>query len=138
MYNENRIGPRQEFCVTPDKKQQQKPAGTTSSDREPLTSLVIEGRRRSKQFLTTIVGHGSNKRDFVGDFIIVYCISSSETVLKWSNVGRPRGSESVKMSVLEKESLILVILSEKKSQSSWQSFSESHEKEVQFQEQTAM
>ena len=42
----------------------------------------------------------------------------------------------MKESALEKEFLIFLILSEKKSQSIWQDPSESHEKEVPFQEQS--
>ena len=87
-----------------------KSAGTTLSDREQLTSLVIEGTRHS---WTKKVGHGSNRQDFVGDFIIVFWISSSETVLKESKLGRSEGAGSLKESVLENESLILIILSEK-------------------------
>ena len=90
-----------------------KSTGTTLSDREQLTSLVIEGSRMSRHSLTKKVGHGSIRQDFVGDFLIAFWISSSETVLKESKLGRSGGAGSLKESVLENESLILVILSEK-------------------------
>ena len=41
----------------------------------------------------------------------------------------------MKEAVLEKEFLILVILSEKMSHSVWQDFADSHEKKVQFMEE---
>ena len=63
--------------------------------------------------LTKKVGHGSNRQDLVGDFIIAFWISSSETSLKTSKLGRSEGAGKLKESVLENESLILVILSEK-------------------------
>ena len=43
------------------------------------------------------------KNKIVGDFIIAFCIFSSETVLKKSNLGRFEGAGSVKESVLEKD-----------------------------------
>ena len=46
--------------------------------------------------------------------VIALVISSSETVLKWSKLGRSEGAGMLKESVLENESLILVILSENK------------------------
>ena len=87
--------------------------GTMPSDREPLTRLVIESTRMSRHSLTKKVGHGSNRQNFVGDFIIAFCISLSETVLKESKLGRSEGAGNLKESVLENKSLILVILSEK-------------------------
>ena len=89
-----------------------KSAGTTPSDREEL-SLVIEGTRMSSHSSSKKVGHGSNRQGFVDDFIIAFWISSSETVLKESKLGGSEGAGSLKESVLENESLILVILSEK-------------------------
>ena len=68
-------------------------AGTTPSNR---TSLVIEGTRMSRHSLTKKVGHGSNRQDFVGDFIIAFWISSSETVLKESKLGRSEGAGNLK------------------------------------------
>ena len=90
-----------------------KSAGTTPSDREQLTSLVIEGTRMSRHSLTKKVSHGSNKQDLVGDFVIAFWISSSETSLNESKLGRSEGTGRLKESVLENESLILVIFSEK-------------------------
>ena len=46
--------------------------GTTPSDREQLTSLVIEGKRMSKHSLTKMEGHGANRQHCVGDFIIAF------------------------------------------------------------------
>ena len=89
-----------------------KSAGTTPSDREQLTSLVIEGTRMSRHSLTKKVGHGSNRQDLVGDFI-AFWISSSETSLNESKLGRSEGAGRLKESVLENESLILVMFSEK-------------------------
>ena len=91
-----------------------KPPGTAPSVREQLTSLVTEGRRISKHSLTRKVGHGSRRQDLVGDLVITFLTSSSETDLKWSNLGTSEGAGRVKESVLVKESLILLILSEKK------------------------
>ena len=90
-----------------------KSAGTTPSDREQLTSLVIEGTRMLRHSLPKKVGHGSNRQYFVGDFMIAFCISSSETVLKESKLGRSEGAGNPKESVLENKSIILIILSEK-------------------------
>ena len=78
-----------------------KSAGTTPSDREQLTSLVTEGTGMSRHSLTKKVGHGSNRQDFVGDFIIAFWISSSETVLKETRLGRSEGAGSLEESVLE-------------------------------------
>ena len=91
-----------------------KPAGTIPSDRDQLKCLVIEGKRLSKHSLTKTEAHASNKQDFIGDFIVVFQSSSSETVLKKSNLNGSEGAESVTELVLEKKSLILVILSQKK------------------------
>ena len=57
------------------------------------------------------MGRGSNKQDFVDDFIMNFFIRNS---FKESNYGSSEGAGSVKESVLEKESLILIILLEKK------------------------
>ena len=51
-------------------------SGTTPSDNEQLTSLVTEGSKISIHSLTRIVGHGSNKQDLEGDFMIIFLISS--------------------------------------------------------------
>ena len=91
-----------------------KPAGTAPSVREQLTSLVIEGRRISKHSFTRKVGHGSSRQDLVGDLVITFRTSSSETDLKRSNLGTFKGAGRVNESVFVKESLILLILSEKK------------------------
>ena len=76
-----------------------KPPGTAPSVREQLTSLVIEGRRISKHSFTRKVGHGSSRQDLVGDLVITFRTSSSETNLKRSNLrtseGAGRGKESV-------------------------------------------
>ena len=90
-----------------------KPAGTAPSVREQLTSLVIEGRI-SKHSFTRKVGHGSSRQDLVGDLVITFRTSSSKTDLKRSNLGTSEGAGSVNESVFVKESLILLILSEKK------------------------
>ena len=47
-------------------------AGTTPSGNEQLTSLVIEGSRISIHSLTRNVGHGSNRQDLQGDFVIIF------------------------------------------------------------------
>ena len=44
----------------------------------------------------------------------------------------------MKESLVEKGFLVLVNLSEKKSQSGWQHFFESHEKEIRFQKESAL
>ena len=67
----------------------------------------------SRHSLTKNVDHGSNRQHFVVDFIIAFWISLLETVLKESKLGRSEKAGSLKESVLENESLILVILSEK-------------------------
>ena len=90
-----------------------KSAGTTPSDGEQLTSLVIDGTRMSRHSLTKKVGHGLNRQDLVGDFIIAFWISSLETSLKESKLGWSEGVGKLKESVLENEALILVILSKK-------------------------
>ena len=77
-----------------------KSAGTTPSVREQLTSLVIEGPRMSRHSFTKKVGHWSNGQDFVGDFIIAFWISSSETVLKEQKQGMSEGESSQKESLL--------------------------------------
>ena len=69
----------------------------------------------SKHSLTKKLDYGSNKQDFVGDFIIALRISSSETVLEKSNLGRSEGEGTVKETVPEIESLILVIVLRQKS-----------------------
>ena len=51
-------------------------SGTTPSDSEQLTRLVIQGSKISIHSLTRNVGHGSNKQDLVGDFMIIILISS--------------------------------------------------------------
>ena len=91
-----------------------KPPGTSPSVREQLTSLVTEGWRISKHSLTRKVGHGSRRQDLVGDLVITFRTSSSETDLNRSNLGTSKGAGRAKESVLVKESLILLILSEKK------------------------
>ena len=53
-------------------------------------------------------------QDLVGDLVITFCTSSSETDLKRSNLDTSEGAERVNESVFVKESLILLILSEKK------------------------
>ena len=67
----------------------------------------------SRHSLTKKVGHGSNRQDFVSDFIIAFLISSSETLLNESKVGRSGDAGNLKESVLGNESLISVILSDK-------------------------
>ena len=77
-------------------------------------SRVIEGRRISKHSFTRKVGHGSSRQDLVGDLVISFRTSSSETDLKRSNLRASEGAGRVNDSVFVKESLILLILSEKK------------------------
>ena len=91
-----------------------KPAGKAPSVREQLTSLVIEGRRIAKHSFTRKVGHGSSRQDLVGDLVITFRTSSSEKDLKRSNLGTSEGAGRVNEPVFVKESLILIILSEKK------------------------
>ena len=91
-----------------------KPAGTVPSVREQLTSLVIQGKRTSKHSFTRKVSHGSNRQDLVGDLVITFRTSSSEKDLKRSNLSTSEGAGRVNDSVFVKESLILLILSEKK------------------------
>ena len=74
----------------------------------------------SKHSLTKKVGHGSNKQNFVANYILALCFSSSETVLKKSNLVRSELSGSVKESVMESESLVLT--GNKKSQSGYKTF----------------
>ena len=50
--------------------------GTTPSDNEQLTSLVIEGSRISMHSVTKNEGHGSNEHDLEGYFMIFVLISS--------------------------------------------------------------
>ena len=50
----------------------------------------------SRHSLTKKVGHESNRQDFVSDFIIAFWISSSETVLKESKLGRSEGAGNLK------------------------------------------
>ena len=72
-----------------------KPAGTAPSVREQLTRLVIEGRRISKHSFTRKVGHGSSRQDLVGDLVITFHTSSSETDLKRSNLHASEGAGRV-------------------------------------------
>ena len=67
---------------------------------------MINSTRMSRHSLTKKVGHGSNRQDLVGDFIIAFWISSSETSLKESKLGRSEGAGKLKESVLENESLM--------------------------------
>ena len=53
-------------------------------------------------------------QDLVGDLVITFRTSSSVTDLKRSNLGTSEGAGRVNESVFVKESLILLILSEKK------------------------
>ena len=46
---------------------------------------------------------GSNKQDFIDDFIMNLRISSSETILKKSNLGSCEGAGSVKGSAMSPE-----------------------------------
>ena len=55
----------------------------------------------SKHSVTKKVGDGSNRQDFVGDFIIAFLISSSEIVLKESKLGRSEVAGNLKESMLE-------------------------------------
>ena len=56
-----------------------KPSGTHPSMSEKLTNFVIEGSSISQHFLIRNVGHGSNRQDFVGEFLIILPTSFSET-----------------------------------------------------------
>ena len=58
-------------------------------------------------------GHGFNQQDLGCDLIIAFRISLSLTVLKKSELGRSEEKRKGKDTVLEKESLILGIFSEK-------------------------
>ena len=48
-----------------------KPSETSPSLSEKLTSLVIDGRRKSMHSLIRNVGNGSNRHDLVGDLLII-------------------------------------------------------------------
>ena len=80
-----------------------KPLGSAPSPREKLTSLVMEDRRISKHSFTRKVGNGSSKQDLVGELVITFQISSSDTDLKRSNLGTSEGAGRVKESVLMKK-----------------------------------
>ena len=110
----NSSGGSEDFLIKGETMAFLKPAGTAPSVREQLTSLVIEGRRISKHSFTRKVGHGSSRQDLVGDLVITFRTASSESDLKRSNLGTSEGVGRVNESVFVKESLILLILSEKK------------------------
>ena len=61
--------------------------------------------------LTRKVGHGSNKQDSVGDFMIIFLISSWETCLKQLKLSTSGGVRRANESLEENEFLILAILS---------------------------
>ena len=89
-------------------------SGTTPSDNEQLTILVIEDSRISIHSLTRNVCHGSNKQDLEGDLMIIFLISSRETCLKQLKLVTSDGRGRVNESLEENEFLILAILSLKK------------------------
>ena len=60
-----------------------KPLGTTPSDKEQLTSLVIEGSTISRQSLTKKVGHGSSWHDLDGEFVFVSELHLQIPPKKW-------------------------------------------------------
>ena len=52
------------------------PSGTSPSQSEQFTNLVIDGRRMSMYSLIRNVGNGSNRQDLVGDLLIILPILS--------------------------------------------------------------
>ena len=76
--------------------------------------MVIEERRISRQSLRRNVGIGSSEQDLVGDSLIHLWTSSSVTGIKALKAGGTKSGASLEEPEVEKVSLILLILLEKK------------------------
>ena len=61
--------------------------GNTPSANDRLTSFVIDGSKISTQSFKRKVGTGSKRHDFVGEFLMIFSTSSSETSLKEGRLG---------------------------------------------------
>ena len=68
-----------------------KASGTYPSMLEQLNSFVSDGSSMSMHSLIRNVGQGSNRHDFVGEFLIILSTASSETRLKTVIFGGSEG-----------------------------------------------
>ena len=59
-----------------------KPSGTPPSMHEQLTNYVSNGSSISLHSLMSNVDQGSNRQDFVGEFLIVLSTASLKTIIK--------------------------------------------------------
>ena len=104
------------------KKQVLKTSGNTPEDREELTRAVREGRRVSRHSTSRGVGIGSSWQVLRADLRMRFLMKDSETGLKVQS-GTPsngfvRGRELVHTGWESRSSLSLMILSQKKVESS--------------------
>ena len=61
--------------------------GNTPSAKDRWTSFVLDGSKISTQSFKSKVGTGSKRHDFVGEFLMIFSTSFSETSLKRGRLG---------------------------------------------------
>ena len=82
-----------------------KPSGTQPSMNEQLTNFVIDGKRMSLHSLMRNVGHGSNRQDFVGEFLMILSNSILRNFSKGNNFRRIRRRMNILFSARGDESI---------------------------------